>query len=133
MKTATKKILIIDDEQDVVAMARDCLTAGGHLVDVTYNGKEGLDKLRDAAETKLYDLIILEILVPSLNGIEVCEEMCRDETLRHVPVLMTSILPLESKEFKRSRDTKPELVVVKGVLQKPFTPDQLLNAVGMIQ
>ena len=127
MHIISKRIFVVEDEQDTATFIKEKLSFEHYIVDIAYNGKEGFDKMRVMKEHgRPYDLIILEILVPALNGIEVCKKMRRDEILKKIPVLMISILPLNSKEFQHSLNSKDELRVVKGVLQKPFTEDALL-------
>lgn len=125
-----KHILIIEDEQDVVQQIKTVLyTHFDCTVDVAYNGKEGLDKLK---EREIYDLVILALLIPALNGIEVCQAMLEDDTLRGIPVLLVSVLPLSSEAFQRSRQKFKELVLVREVLEKPFSNTVLLKKVQTI-
>lgn len=127
MNKASKKILVIDDDQEIVREVVKKLHSEKYEVDVAYNGKEGFDMMRAMKKNgKLYDLIILEVLVPALNGMEVCEEMHRDAELKNIPVLLVSILPLKSEEFQHSLKTREELEVIKGVLQKLFTDEALI-------
>lgn len=128
--TKYKHILIIEDEQDVVEQTKRALYT--HLdctVDVAYNGKEGLDKLK---EGESYDLVVLAVLIPSLNGIEVCKGMMEDDRLKSIPVLLISVLPLSSRAFQRSRAKFKELALVREVLEKPFTDKALLKKVKTI-
>ena len=130
MENQTKKILIIDDDQEVVKQVKNILTNNlDCTVDIAYNGKEGLDKMK---ENVSYDFIILAILIPKLNGIEVCQAMIQNEKLKKIPVLLTSILPLGSEAFRRSLEKFDEFSVVKCILDKPFTDEKLLNEVGKI-
>jgi len=125
-----KHILIIEDEQDVVQQIKMVLhTHFDCTVDVAYNGKEGLDKLK---EGKNYDLVILAVLIPALNGIEVCQGMMENDTLRGIPVLLISVLPLSSYAFERSRQKFKELALVREVLEKPFSDNALLKKVQTI-
>lgn len=130
MNDAHKYILVVDDEQETVAQIKRALTNKFNCaVDIAYNGKEALDKLR---EKEHYDLLILDILVPKLNGIEVCEFMIQDVKLKQVPVLLVSILPLNSDDFQKSLAKFKEFAVVKDVLEKPFSDSGLLARVGQI-
>ena len=125
-----KHILIIEDEQDVVQQIKMALyTHFDCTVDVAYNGKEGLDKLK---EGEVYDLVILALLIPALNGIEVCQAMLEDDRLKGIPVLLISVLPLSSEAFQRSRQKFKELVLVREVLEKPFSNTALLKKVQTI-
>ena len=114
----TNHILIIDDDQSIVRMSKEALEGSGMSVDVAYNGKEGLDMLRTAHNP--YDLVIVEVLVPKLNGVDVCEEMQRDQALAHIPVLLTSILPVASGAFQRSLKLHRVFSLVRDTLEKPY-------------
>lgn len=125
-----KHILVADDEQEVVEQIRRALIMNlDCVVDVVYNGKEALDKLRAVDR---YDLLILDILVPKLNGIEVCEFMIQDQRLKQIPTLLISILPLNSDDFQKSLAKFKEFAVVKDVLEKPFSDSDLLTKVEKI-
>jgi len=130
MGSTQKHILIVDDEQETTLQIKRALFGGLNCaVDIAYNGKEALDKLR---AMKQCDLLILDILVPKLNGIEVCEFMIQDQKLKRIPTLLISILPLDSADFKRSLVKFKEFAVVKDVLEKPFSDEDLLKKVEKI-
>lgn len=127
-------ILIADDEQEIVEQVRRVLFANLNCaVDVAYNGKEALDKLHTAESAspagRHYDLLIMDILLPKLNGIEVCEFMIQDQKLKQIPTLLISILPLNSDDFQKSLVKFKEFAVVKDVLEKPFVSSDLLAKV----
>jgi len=130
MDTTHKHILVVDDEQETTLQIKRALSGNlDCVVDIAYNGKEALDKLR---EVEHYDLLVLDILVPKLNGIEVCEFMIQDQKLKQIPTLLISILPLNSDDFKRSLVKFKEFAVVKDVLEKPFSDEDLLLKVEKI-
>jgi len=130
MDTTRKHILVVDDEQETTLQIKRALSGNlDCVVDIAYNGKEALDKLR---EVEHYDLLVLDILVPKLNGIEVCEFMIQDQKLKQIPTLLISILPLNSDDFKRSLVKFKEFAVVKDVLEKPFSDEDLLLKVEKI-
>jgi len=130
MDTTRKHILVVDDEQETTLQVKRALSYNLNcVIDIAYNGKEALDKLREAEH---YDLLVLDILVPKLNGIEVCEFMIQDQKLKQIPTLLISILPLNSDDFKRSLIKFKEFAVVKDVLEKPFSDEDLLAKVRKI-
>ncbi len=130
MNETQKHILVVDDEQETTEQVKRVLLANFDCaVDIAYNGKEALDKLREAER---YDLLILDILVPKLNGIEVCEFMIQDPRLKQIPTLLISILPLNSDDFKKSLVKFEEFAVVKDVLEKPFSDEDLLAKIKKI-
>lgn len=125
-----KHILVADDEQETAEQIMRVLEARLNcVVDISYNGKEALDKLHTAEH---YDLLILDILLPKLNGIEVCEFMIQDQKLKQIPTLLVSILPLNSDDFQKSLNKFKEFAVVKDVLEKPFSDSDLLAKVEKI-
>lgn len=133
MFTENKKhILIVDDDQDVVSEVKKMLL--GPLpdidIDVAYNGKEAIDKMKEGGVR--YDLVILEVLVPKLNGVDVCEEMAKDSSLKTIPVLLTSILPLRSEAFQKSLKKYAIFSVVKGTLEKPIVGPELSEKVAKL-
>ena len=69
-----KKILIIDDETEMAEMETVRLKASGFEVQVAYDAKSGLEKARQWAP----DLVILDIMLPQMNGYQVCEELKKD-------------------------------------------------------
>ncbi len=130
MSEIQKHILVVDDEQEVTEQVKRALSGNlDCVVDIAYNGKEALDKLRTEEH---YDLLVLDILVPKLNGIEVCEFMIQDQKLKQIPTLLISILPLNSDDFQKSLVKFKEFAVVKDVLEKPFSDEELLTKVKKI-
>lgn len=125
------RILVADDNRETEVFMRNALFAGVRdcIVDVACDGEEALTKMK---EQELYDVVILEVLMPQLNGIEVCRVMEYNKRLRDTPVLLVSVLPLSSQAFLDSIDRFDELSPVKGVLEKPFTEDVLIAKVGEI-
>lgn len=111
-----KKILVVDDEVDVVEVVEMLLELEGYQVIKAYDGKEALE----AVEKTIPDLIILDIMMPELDGVEVCKRFRENETLNTVPIVMFSakISAYDKKEsFEAGAD---------GFISKPF------NARGFI-
>lgn len=76
------RILIVEDEYSLADMIRECIEKEKYIVDIALNGEEGLYK----AETEIYDVIILDVMIPKLNGFEILKKI-REEN-NSVPVLM---------------------------------------------
>ncbi len=132
MSDIQKHILVVDDEQEVTEQIKRALIHSFNCaVDIAYNGKEALDKM-EKENPDPYDLLILDILIPKLNGMEVCQAMIKDQTLMKIPILLVSILPLNSDDFQKSLNKFSELAMVKDVLEKPFSDDALLAKVKKI-
>ena len=107
------KILIVEDEKQMSMFIEMELTHEGYEVDAAYDGREGLEKV----ENKEYDLILLDIMIPSLNGIEVCR---RIRQFSKVPIIMLT-----------AKSDIPDRVLGLDVgandyLTKPFAIEELL-------
>lgn len=119
------KILIIDNDVSTVTTLKALIMSQGDFdIDVAYGGSSGLAKM---AETPDYDVVLLDIMMPEISGMQVCESMAVDNRMRDIPVLlMSSALPIAPSEFRESLSKSDKLSVIKGVLEKPFTTDALL-------
>src|SRR5436309_13770941 len=81
---ARPRILIIEDERGLTDVLSYNLEREGYEVLVAHDGQEGLRK----AQMQLPDLILLDLMLPKLDGLEVCRELRAGERTRHVPILM---------------------------------------------
>jgi adenylate cyclase len=81
-------LLVVDDNKvNRILLARG-LEGDGHKVEIAENGKQALDKLRKDD----FDLVLLDIEMPEMNGYQVLETCLRDPDLRDIPIIMTSSL-----------------------------------------
>ena len=80
---ADSKILIIDDDQKLVSMIKNYLEKDSHEVITAFDGVEGIEKI----ENHRPDLVILDLMLPKLDGLEVCRLIRREST---IPILMLS-------------------------------------------
>lgn len=114
------KILVVEDEVSISDVVSTALRFRGHLVDQVDNGLGGLEKARTAA----YDLIVLDVMLPGVDGIEVCTQLRSDGVA--CPVLFLSA---RSEEADRLRG-----FVAGGddYLTKPFSVDELVMRVDAI-
>jgi len=118
------KILVVDNDKNTVETFKAAIGAKTDCrVDVAYGGKEGLEKMRNG---ELYNLLVLDIMMPEVSGIDVCKAMMQDEKLKKIPVLLVSALPVSSQTFQDSLGKFEELKVIKDVLEKPFSIDELV-------
>jgi len=123
------KILIVDNDASTVTTLKALLLSqGAFQIDVAYGGQESLDKM---AANPDYDLVLLDIMMPKISGMDVCQAMVKDWRLMNIPVLlMSSALPIPPEEFHQSLEKFSKLSVVKGVLEKPFTSENLLAQIN---
>ncbi len=123
----TPKILLVEDDADLVAVMRGTLESKAYEVIVAYDGKEGLEK----AERERPDLVILDILMPVADGFYFAREFRKDPSLAKIPVLaLTSFseslgqpFPFEVSEYIR-KPLKPKDLVAKV--------EQLLKRAGSL-
>lgn len=125
------KILIIDNDISTVTTLQALLLSQMPFqIDIAYGGQEGLDKMMVKFD---YDVVLLDIMMPKVSGMDVCKAMVKDYRLREIPVLlMSSAMPIPPEEFHKSLETFSELSVVKGVLEKPFALDNLLMQINKV-
>ncbi len=79
-----KRILVVDDEPDFCTIVQVQLEKEGFEVELAYNGKEGLEKIRANPP----DVIVLDVMMPGKDGYEVCKELKADEKYADIPVIL---------------------------------------------
>ena len=79
-----KKILIVDDEKDLVEIVKMSLEPLGYEVFEAYDGSEGLEKARQVKP----DLIILDLMLPKMDGYQVCRILKFDVNFKHIPIIL---------------------------------------------
>lgn len=79
-----EKILFADDEPDIVKILKRYLELDGYEVDISFNGRDALNKI---AANK-YDLLILDVMMPEVNGWEVCKKVKEDPQTKNIPVII---------------------------------------------
>jgi len=114
-----KKILIIDDEIDVMKMVVYRLKAKGFEVVTTTNGKDGVTM----AKAYIPDLILLDYRLPDMNAPEVAKKLREEETLKHIPVILITASIQEIQEKAKECDAVEYIA-------KPIDPDELYKKVG---
>lgn len=114
-----KKILLIDDEFDLVETVRFPLEMEGYKVLVSYNGEDGLNRARSENP----DLIILDLMLPKLDGYKVCRLLKFDERYKHIPIIMLTAKTQEKDKILGKETGANEY------LTKPFEIDELINKI----
>src|SRR5580692_8440612 len=110
------RILVVDDEPDVLDLVTYNLGQAGFQTDTAADGAEGLRKARSNAP----DLILLDLMLPELDGLEVCKLLRRDSKTSAIPIIM-----LTAKASEMDRIIGLELGAVDYV-PKPFSPRELV-------
>lgn len=117
----TKRILVIDDEDDIQEVVQLCLkTVGGWEVLTAGSGNEGLAK----AEAEQPDAILLDVMMPDIDGIATFQKLQANTATRHIPVIL-----LTAKVQAADQRRFAELGVV-GTISKPFDPLNLTSQIA---
>ncbi|NLC58748.1 MAG: response regulator, partial [Armatimonadetes bacterium] len=116
------KVLVVDDEPNIIRIVQFCLEMEGCTVIGAADGREALDK----AESELPDLIILDIMMPRMDGMEVLRQLGYQRATRKIPVIMLTA-KTSSWDVAEARQ-----LGVKDYLTKPFDRDRLLTAVRRV-
>jgi two-component system alkaline phosphatase synthesis response regulator PhoP len=119
---AGEKILIIDDELHIVELLRYNLEANGYKVNFSLNGREGLNIAFD----KKPDLILLDIMLPELDGFDVCKEIKRNKETESTPIIM---LTAKSEEFDKILGLE---LGADDYITKPFSVRELLARIKAV-
>ena len=115
-----KKILVIDDLPENVFMIQDRLEQEGYEVITAYNGTTGLEK----AFAEIPDLILLDVVMPEMNGIEVCRKIVEDSRTAQIPIILVTAKA-------GAEDTKEGLEAgAFDYIKKPFNRTELLARVN---
>src|SRR5215469_11767455 len=121
MKASDVRLLVVDDNEDNRYTLRQRLKRQGYAdVETATNGREALDLLRD----REFDLVLLDVMMPELNGYEVLERLKADPRWRDLPVIMISALD-QLESVIRCVELGAE-----DYLPKPFNPTLLSARVG---
>ncbi len=110
------KILVVDDEADLVETLKFRLEISGYDVSTALDGQEGLKKAR----TENPDLVILDLMLPKLDGYRVCRMLKFDEKYKDIPIILFSARVQES-DIKMGEDQGADAYITK-----PFDPKALL-------
>ena len=80
------RVLVVDDEPDLVRVLEFGLKASGYTVEVASDGQEGLKKAREIKP----DVILLDLMLPKLDGYKVCRLLKFDDRFKHIPIIILS-------------------------------------------
>jgi CheY-like chemotaxis protein len=119
----SKRIVVADDDPDLVALMTLPLRKRGYEIATGGNGEEAIDLVRRYRP----DLVILDVCMPLLDGLEVCRRLKDDEQLKHIPVMLitatASLLPAPDVLYA---------LQVEGYLIKPFPVRVLVEKIEQL-
>ncbi len=119
-----KKILLIDDDPDFVEAVRVIVESGGYAVRVAYDGQEGLAAVAEERP----DLIVLDVMMPVMNGHETCARLKGDPATAGIPIiLLTAVADRVTTSTYSHRDMLES--EAEDYLPKPVEPAELLELI----
>lgn len=113
---ANSHVLVIEDEEDILELVRYNLEKNGHRVTGVTSGEEGLE----VAQKKLPDLVVLDLMLPGVDGLEVCKMLTADHKTKSIPIIMISAKGEES-DIVRGLELGAD-----DYITKPFSPKILV-------
>jgi len=114
---ANEKVLFVDDEADFVDMVRTRLESNGFKVITAYDGEEALEKVK----LDRPDIIVLDIMMPKINGFDVCRRLKADKSYMDIPIVILTAR-FQPNDIKFSKD-----VGADAYITKPFEPQALMD------
>jgi CheY-like chemotaxis protein len=122
MDNTLKKILLVDDDPDMLTVNSGLLKSCGYKV---YLAKDGLEALEVVKKNRL-DLIILDLMLPKMDGYLICSMLKRDERYLAIPIIIASARSDETDK-KKAKEAG-----ANNYLTKPFEPETILSLVSSI-
>jgi twitching motility two-component system response regulator PilH len=119
---AIKKILVVDDSETERAHIQDILTKKGYSVILAKSGEEGVEK----SKTDSPDLIIMDVIMPGLNGFQATRTITRDDATKHIPVIICTTKGQETDKVWGMRQGAVEYMV------KPIKEADLLGKINTL-
>jgi len=116
-----RKILIVDDEMHLAKILQFTLDHAGYKTALAFDGREALSMV--ASEDP--DLIILDLMLPGVDGYKVCNILKNDDKLRNIPVIILSARDFQNEELE-------EPLSADLLLQKPFNIEELLSEISRL-
>src|ERR1017187_6873717 len=119
---AKQNILVVDDEKDILELVEYNLVKNGYSVLCASTGEEGLE----LARAKLPDLVVLDLMLPGLDGLDVCKMLKSTEKTQKIPVVMLT-----------ARGEEPDIVAglelgAEDYVTKPFSPRVLVARIRAV-
>ncbi|MES2440993.1 MAG: response regulator [Verrucomicrobiota bacterium] len=116
------RVLVADDDRLVHSVIKFFMTQAGYQVDCAYDGRQALEM----AQAKRPDVMILDGIMPELDGIEVVDRWLRDTRLARIPIVMLTSDDASHRKVASLRNGRIT------ILSKPFSPDRLVSKVGEV-
>ena len=123
MESQAKRVVCIEDEPEMIDLVRLILGRKGFEVIGANGGVEGLEAVRREKP----DLVLLDLMMPDMDGWEVYQQIKADEALRHIPVVVVT-----AKAQSIDKVLGLHIAMVDDYITKPFGPQELLESIAKI-
>ena len=120
-KVPFPRILVVDDEQNTVEIVKRFLSVGDYRFIEAYDGKGAIEK----AINENPSLIVLDMMLPEMDGYEVIKELKKNETTHNIPILILSAFTVDRERLDNDGNSNKNI----PVMGKPIKPEELLNNV----
>ena len=117
-----KTILIVEDEPKNMTLTRDILKISGYETIEAVDGRQGIDKAKSAKP----NLILMDIMMPKMDGYAACREIKADPATKNIPVIMLTAVGYDlNKKLAKQMGAD-------GYVTKPFSRQQLIDAISLL-
>jgi DNA-binding response OmpR family regulator len=120
---AGRQVVYIEDEEEMIDLVSLILSRKGFMVHGALGGREGLDMVRSLAP----ELVLLDLMMPDMDGWEVYQQMKASEQTREIPVIVVT-----AKAQNIDKVLGLHIAKVDDYIAKPFTPQELLESVDRV-
>lgn len=123
MEQQVKKIVYVEDELEMIDLVKLILSRKGYEVIGAAGGREGLDTIREV----IPDLVLLDLMMPDIEGWDVYQQMRAEEATRHIPVIVVT-----AKAQNIDKVLGLHIAKVNDYISKPFSPQDLVASVERV-
>lgn len=123
MADTSRRVVYIEDEQEMIDLVRLILSRKGFEVTGANGGREGLDLVRNS----LPDLVLLDLMMPDMDGWDVYQQMKAGDTTRNIPVIVVT-----AKAQSIDKVLGLHIAKVDDYVSKPFSPQELVDSVEKV-
>jgi len=120
--------MVVDNHPNTVKAIQEVLYNEGYDIVTAYGGKECVRQLKNT----MVDLILLDIMMPDMDGMEVCSILADDSKLKTIPIITISALSFSNSPFEELRKKIPYYKNIKDHISKPFDNKILIKKVRQV-
>lgn len=123
MDKPTRKVIYFEDDKDMVELVRIILGREGYQISGIAEGQAGIK----AVQQEVPDIILLDLMLPDMDGWEIYQQLKHDESTTDIPVII-----ITAKAQSIDKVLGLEIAKVDDYISKPFTPQELIDRVGKV-